>query len=79
MVRRNFGRTSRKRVEELCKLFEMRLVRHQRLGNRKDYYYVYMIIESNGNRVADCEALGVAYRKLVNRCNEIVDKMRKDI
>jgi hypothetical protein len=65
------SRTSRKQVEELCKLFNCRLVCYQRLGNRKDYWYEYSVINNEtGEFIAKYTTLKEANNKLIDKCRE---------
>jgi hypothetical protein len=42
-------RTSFKKVNDLCELLNYRLVKHQRLGNAKGYYYNYSLVIDDKN------------------------------
>ena len=66
-------RTSRKQVEEICKLFGFRLVKHQMLGDRKDYWYLYSVVDKNCKRVVEQTTLKNAYDILCDKCRELVE------
>ena len=72
MTRATHTRTSRKQVQELCDLFNFRFVRHQMLGDRKDYWYLYTIVDENGNYIAEMTSLRDAYYKAAAKAREIV-------
>ena len=48
------SRVSFKKVEETASLLGYEVIKHQELGNRKNYYYVYSLI-MNDNYVLRCE------------------------
>lgn len=66
-------RTSRKQVEEICKLFGFRLVKYQMLGDRKDYWYLYSVVDKNCKRVVERTTLKNAYDILCDKCRELVE------
>lgn len=66
-------RTSRKQVEEICKLFDFRLVKHQMLGDRKDYWYLYSVVDKDCKRVIEKTTLKNAYDILCDKCRELVE------
>ena len=66
-------RTSRKQVEAVCEVFGFRLVKHQMLGDRKDYWYLYSIVDKSGNRIVGSTTLKNAYTVLLDKCRELID------
>lgn len=70
-------RTSRKQVEEVCGLFGFRLVKHQMLGDRKDYWYLYSIVDKNGIRIVENTTLKKAYTALLDKCRELIEGKEK--
>ena len=67
-------RTSRKQVDEICKLFGYRLVKHQMLGDRKNYWYLYSIVDKNCNYIVENTTLKEANDVLCEKCRELIEK-----
>ena len=65
------SRVSFKKVEETASLLVYEVIKHQELGNRKNYYYVYSLI-MNDNYVLRCVTLKNIEHFLLNKCKEIV-------
>lgn len=65
------SRVSFKKVEETASLLGYEVIKHQELGNRKNYYYVYSLI-MNDNYVLRCVTLKNIEYFLLNKCKEIV-------
>ena len=67
-------RTSRKQVEEICKLFGFRLIKHQMLGDRKDYWYLYSVVDKDCKRVVERASLREAYNTLCDKCRKMIEE-----
>lgn len=61
-------RISRKRVEDICKLFGYSLIKHQMLGNRQNYWYLYSVVDKDHNRIINQTTLSNVYDALCEEC-----------
>ena len=81
-------RISRPCVERLAECLKLRLVTHQNLGNRKDYYYSYSVVrdDEKGNykeTLLEDKELKEAYKFLGNlldiECERLGNEERSKI
>lgn len=65
-------RISRKRVQRVCDIFGYELITLQQLGDRKNYWYLYSIIDENGDYVVNRVTLKEAYEVMNKKCREFI-------
>ena len=65
-------RVSRRRVENLCRLFDYQLIRFQELGNRKSYWYSYNLYNEKDELLLNHGELKDAHAILIKKCEEFI-------